>query len=135
MSLNSIGNMNNLERWVYGLPQSDIVSYEALKQEVYEHAKRDYVFFPFLIGYVKRYLKEDIITENVRNCVYQVLYDLLIENKISVLFVSATTLKACQLNSINDIKKIIEKIRLQWEALGLKEVEINEIIWITNMEL
>lgn len=125
--------MNNLERWVYSIPLPDITSYDALKQEVYEHAKRDYVFFPFLIGYAERYIKENGITENVRNCVYQLLYDLLTENKVVVLFVSKKLLKTAHWESVDDVKQIIEKIKIEWGALGEKNPEMNEIIWLTTL--
>ncbi len=131
MSSNSTDNMNNLERWVYGIPLPDITSYELLKQEVYEHAKKDYVFFLFLIGYVNRYL-EGGITENFRNCVFQLLYDLLIENKVVILFIEKNTLKAAHWNNTDDIKQIIEKIRSKWEMAGTEELEMNDIIWLTT---
>ncbi len=66
--------MNNLESWAYGVPMPNIISYERLKQDICEHAKRDYVFFPFLIGYAQRYLNEVGITDSVRNCVFNANY-------------------------------------------------------------
>lgn len=125
--------MNNLERWVYGLSLLDINSYEALKEEVYQHTKRDYVFFPFLIGYAKRYLKENVISEDVRNCVYQLLYDLLNEKKIVVYFVNKTTLKRAHWENINEIIQIIEMIKKHWDELNGKEPEMNEVIWLSSV--
>lgn len=133
MSSNSIDNMNNLERWIYGVPPSDLTSYEDLKREIYGHAKRDYVFFPFLVGYAKRYIKENGVNEIVRNCVYQLLYDLLTENKVVVLFVNSTSLKVAHWNSVDDVKQIIERIKVEWDTLDGKEPEVNELIWLTTL--
>jgi len=85
--------MNNLERWMNGIPMPSIATYDLLKEEVLKQAQDDYVFFPFLIGYVERYLNVKGITEDVRDCVYQLIFDLVIEKKVVVLFVTKDELK------------------------------------------
>lgn len=126
------GDMDNLKKWLSGMPLHDISSYEVLKQEVYEHAKRDYLFFPYLIGYVQRYLKEEIVNDAVRNCLYQLLFDLLSEGKICVAFVSESSLEYADSNGISAIHQTIEEVKVKWESLGDKEPEVNEVVWITN---
>jgi hypothetical protein len=132
MSSNLTGDMDNLKKWLSGMPLHDISSYEVLKQEVYEHAKRDYLFFSYLIGYVQRYLKEEIVNDAVRNCLYQLLFDLLSEGKIRVAFVSESSLEYADSYGISAIHQTIEEVKVKWESLGDKEPEVNEVIWITN---
>jgi hypothetical protein len=105
--------MKNLEGWIYGLPPTSREPFKTLKNEVYTHAKRDYLFFPFLIGYVSRYLNEDTITDKVKNVVYQLLFELMIENKVTVSFVTESELKDARWASTNDVKKIIEEVKTQ----------------------
>ena len=125
--------MNITDRWIFGLPTMDIASLESLKHNVKEHAKRDYLFFPFLIGHVAGHLKEENITDNVRNCLLQVLYELMLENEIVVLFVSETTLKAAHWKDQKEIIQILEQIKLQWELLPNGIPEMNQVIWLTTI--
>jgi hypothetical protein len=124
--------MNNLERWIYSLPFSDIESYEQLIEKVYNHSERDYLFFPFLIGYVKQFLKKDEITEDVRNNVFQLLYDLSTIKKVKIFFVNEKNMIEAEWSSIEELKDIIRKIEEKWKTLDYQMPEINEVIWLTN---
>lgn len=124
--------MNNLERWIYSLPFSDIESYEQLIEKVYNHAERDYLFFPFLIGYIKQFLKKDEITEDVRNNVFQLLYDLSTIKKVKIFFVNEKNMIEAEWSSIEELKDIIRKIEEKWKSLNYQMPEVNEIIWLTN---
>lgn len=124
--------MNNLERWIYSLPLSNIESYEQLTEKVYNHAERDYLFFPFLIGYVKQFLKKDEITEDVRSYVFQLLYDLSTIKKVKIFFVNEKNMIEVQWSSIEELKDIIRQIEENWKTLNYQMPEINEIIWLTD---
>lgn len=124
--------MHNIERRIYGLPYSDIESYEQLIEKVYNHAKRDYIFFPFLIGYVKQFLKKDEITEDVRNSVFQLLYDLSLHKKVKIFFVNEKNMFEAEWSSIEELKDIIKQIEAKWKTLNYQMPEVNEIIWVTN---
>jgi len=122
--------ISNLNRWVEkeSLPRID--SFNELKDKVENHASSDYVFFPFLLGYVRRFLKEDASFQDIKICTLNLIFELLIENRIELYFVKSDSMTKALWNSTSDVNLIISRISSEWEKLGKEIPELNEIAWI-----
>lgn len=73
--------MDNLTRWILGIGLDNIKSYKSLKELIEDHAKRDYLFFPFLLGYVSRFLRGSNESFSLKEMTLITIYDLLKEKK------------------------------------------------------
>jgi hypothetical protein len=124
--------MNELEKWMNGIEKPNLSSFEELKNEIIEHSKRDYIFFPFLIGYVENYLKSSNDFEEVKSCLLYLLYELLKEKKIQILFVDENNLHNAKWSNNQGLLEILSKIKSEWDEMGNREVEMNELAWITS---
>ncbi|MBK8873405.1 MAG: hypothetical protein KBH11_06465 [Bacteroidia bacterium] len=113
--------MNNLEKWSLGIPLSDFQSYEELKTNVYNHAQRDYLFFPLLIGYVERYLKNENSEEAIRNHVLQVIYDLSVEKNFKILFVNKKSLDEAKWNNLFIYSNCITLINIKLQNCSMNQ--------------
>lgn len=122
--------VSNLNCWVENEPLPKIDTFDKLKDEVENHADRDYVFFPFLIGYVKRFLKVDASFQEIKSCTLNLIFDLLMENRIELYFVKGDSMSKALCNSTMEVNLILSKISTEWETLGKEVPEINEVAWI-----
>lgn len=124
--------MNDLETWIEGSTFQPINSYNELKNEILQHSKRDFLFFPFLLGYVERFAKNG---QELKYYTCQVIFDLMTENNASVYFVTSKTAIRCLWATIEDVKIIIGEVEKRWTSLNGKTPDMNEIIWVVEGEL
>ena len=123
--------MDNLSKWILGIELDKIVSFEELKKIIVEHGKRDYLFFPFLIGYVSRYINDNSVKNTLKDMTLFCIYDLLKEGLINVYFVNSTEMTLVKWRTNEDLNSILSEIKEKWDNCEDKEPEMNEILWIT----
>lgn len=123
--------MNNLTRWLSGMDVYNITSYGNLKATIVKHAKRDYLFFPFLMGYVESFLNQNEEESlSLKQMTLVTIYDLLKENKIAVYFMSAKEMELVKWETREKLDLVLERIKTEWDNCGNKDPEMNQVIWI-----
>lgn len=124
--------MDDFETWIRRNPSPPIENYNELKNQIFQHSKRDFLFFPFLVGYVKRFVKNE---HELKYYTCQVLFDLMTESNVNVYFVTQKTAIKCLWSNIEDVKEILSEVQRRWNSLKGKDPEMNEIIWVVDGNL
>ena len=52
------------------------------------------------------------------------------EENVNVILVTKRTEMTCLWKSIDDIKYIIKEVNKRWDAIGDREPEMNEVVWL-----
>jgi hypothetical protein len=123
--------MDNLMKVFLGYDLENIKTFEELKKTIIDHGKRDYIFFPFLIGYVTRFLKSQTENLTLKEMTLKTIYELLKARLINVHYVNETEMTLVKWDTIEELNIVINIIKDKWDKCGDKDPEMNEVIWIT----
>lgn len=124
--------MNNFIRFLFNSSDLELIdNYNYLKELIINHAKKDYLFFPFLIGYVERFLNESNESLSLKDMTLITIFDLLKVNRITVYFVSSKEMELVRWETEDELNSVLERIKTEWDNCGDKEPESNQVIWIT----
>jgi len=128
--------VDQFSSWILGETTIEkINSWNDLREEVLRKATNDYLFFPFLVGCVERYISRNFTQQELMGVCMGLIRDLFFNGFIIIYHVDSVHMKEANLQGIKDQDEmVINKIQEDWIALNLKIPEVNEVAWFTATE-
>lgn len=122
--------------WISGKTDIEkIDTWNDLRYEVLEKASNDYLFFPFFVGCVERYIWGNYTPEELMEICLGLVKDLFLSDLIKIYYINSSKMEEvnCQ-NKKEEKDRVIEKIKRDWIATGKEIPEVNQVAWFVTTE-
>jgi hypothetical protein len=102
------------------------------KNDILESSESDFIFSNVLVGDVRYYLGKNTPFKKIKETTIKLITELMQEEKVVVYFVNETNKQKATYKSEIDIKRIVNRIKDEWDLLGDSELLPNQLIWLKH---